>query len=132
MSDDLYQYALVADVYDFVHPYRNRPDIHVFVEAAMEAGSPVLELGCGTGRVLIPMARAGITITGLDASPHMLAVCRQRLSNESVNVRSRVTVLQGDMRDFTIDVGAFCASTAAAASTASCFDAPVGEAHRVG
>jgi SAM-dependent methyltransferase len=49
------------------------------------------------------MARAGITITGLDASPHMLAVCRQRLSNESETVRSRATVLQGDMRDFTID-----------------------------
>jgi SAM-dependent methyltransferase len=103
MPTDLYQYALVADLYDFVHPYRNRPDIDFFVEAATNAGGPVLELGCGTGRVLIPTARAGIAITGLDASPHMLAICRQRLSDEPETVRSHVTVVQGDMRNFDID-----------------------------
>lgn len=103
MPTDLYQYALVADLYDFVHPYKSRPDIEFFVEAATDAGGPVLELGCGTGRVLIPTARAGITITGLDASPHMLAICRQRLSDEPETVSSRVTVVQGDMRNFDID-----------------------------
>jgi SAM-dependent methyltransferase len=63
----------------------------------------VLELGCGTGRVLIPTARAGIEIAGLDASPAMLAVCRDRLAEEPESVRSRVTLVQGDMRSFALD-----------------------------
>jgi SAM-dependent methyltransferase len=102
MRTDLDEYAATADLYDFVHPYRQRPDIAFFVEAATDAGGPVLELGCGTGRVLIPTARAGITITGLDASPHMLAVCRNRLGAEPESVTSRVTIVQADMRSFEI------------------------------
>ena len=93
-------YAFVADLYDHVVPYRERPDIAFFVEAATEAGSPVLEVGCGTGRVLIPSAQAGIDVVGLDASPQMLAVCRQRLERETVAVQSRVELVQADMRHF--------------------------------
>jgi len=94
------EYAFVAELYDYVTPYRSRPDVAFFVEAAREAGSPVLELGCGTGRVLIPTARAGIEIVGLDLAPQMLAVCRQHLRHESQSVQDRVHLVQGDMRDF--------------------------------
>ena len=66
------EYAFVADLYDHVELYRDRPDIAFFVETASSAGSPVLEAGCGTGRVLVPTARAGVDIVGLDLSPHML------------------------------------------------------------
>ena len=48
-------------------------DLDLYLALADRADGPVLELACGTGRVLIPTARAGITITGLDVSPHMLA-----------------------------------------------------------
>ena len=44
------EYAFIADLYDHVVPYRDRPDVTFFVEAASKAGSPVLEVGCGTGR----------------------------------------------------------------------------------
>jgi len=94
------EYALIAELYDHVVPYRDRPDITFFVEAARNAGSPVLEVGCGTGRVLIPTARAGVEIAGLDLSPHMLAVCRQRLRAEPEAVQSRVLLAQADMRGF--------------------------------
>ena len=94
------EYAFIADLYDHVVPYRDRPDVTFFVEAASKAGSPVLEVGCGTGRVLIPTARAGLDIVGLDLSPHMLAVCRQRLGDESEAVQSRVRLVQADMRSF--------------------------------
>ena len=94
------EYAFVADLYDWVVPYRERPDVLFFVDAATDAGSPVLEVGCGTGRVLIPSARAGIDVVGLDASPQMLAVCRERLRREDVAVRSRVELVQADMRAF--------------------------------
>jgi SAM-dependent methyltransferase len=96
------EYAFVADLYDFVLPYRDRPDIQFFVDAAKDAGSPILEVGCGTGRVLIPTARAGLEVVGLDVSPHMLAVCRDRLRTETSDVQSRVELVQGDMRAFNL------------------------------
>jgi SAM-dependent methyltransferase len=95
-----YDYAFVADLYDHVTPYRDRADIEFYVDAARNAGGPVLEIGCGTGRVLIPTARAGIEIVGIDLSPHMLSVCRSRLEQESPEVQSRVQLIIGDMRDF--------------------------------
>ena len=70
-------YEFVADLYDHVVPYRDRPDVTFFVEAAQESGGPVLEIGSGTGRILIPTARAGIEIVGLDLSSHMQEVCRE-------------------------------------------------------
>ena len=51
-------HAFVADLYDRFPTYRDRTDLDFFVGAAEESGGPVLELGCGTGRVLIPTARA--------------------------------------------------------------------------
>jgi SAM-dependent methyltransferase len=93
-------YAFTAELYDHVVPYRERQDIAFFVEAASNAGGPVLELGCGTGRVLIPTARAGVPIVGFDLSPQMLEACRRRLDAEPAAVRSRVRLVQGDMRDF--------------------------------
>jgi SAM-dependent methyltransferase len=62
----------------------------------------VLELGCGTGRVLIPSARAGATITGLDKSEPMLALCSAKLTAEPAEVQARATLLIGDMRDFSL------------------------------
>jgi SAM-dependent methyltransferase len=94
------KYAFVAEFYDHVVPYRDRQDIDFFVEAARESGGPVLEIGCGTGRVLIPTARAGVEIVGLDLSPYMMDVCRERLRREPKDVQSRVQLAQADMRDF--------------------------------
>jgi SAM-dependent methyltransferase len=94
--------GVIAELYDYVGPYRARADITFFVEAAVKSGGPVLEVGCGTGRVLIPTARAGIDVVGLDLSPDMLAVCRQRLRDEPEAVQSKVTLLQADMRRFAL------------------------------
>jgi SAM-dependent methyltransferase len=93
-------YAFIADLYDYVVPYRTRSDIGFYVEAAQTSGGPVLEVGCGTGRVLIPTARAGVDIVGVDLSPHMLRVCQTRLHNEPDTVQSRVRLRQADMRNF--------------------------------
>jgi SAM-dependent methyltransferase len=93
--------ALVAEFYDQVVPYRARADIAFFVEEAARSGGPVLELGCGTGRVLIPIARAGVDIVGLDGSPAMLARCRETLAFEPADVRNHVVgLIEGDMRRF--------------------------------
>ena len=90
----------VAQLYDQFVPYRERPDLDFFVQEAVQSGGPVLEIGCGTGRVTLPTAQAGLTITGLDVSTHMLDVCRQALKGESPAVQERVSLFEGDMRDF--------------------------------
>ena len=94
------EYMAIAELYDYVVPYRERADVGFFVEAAKVSDGPVLEVGCGTGRVLIPTAQTGIEITGLDLSPHMLAICRERLKAEPEEVRTRVRLVEGDMRQF--------------------------------
>lgn len=94
------EYDTIADLYDHVGLYRERPDVAFYVEAARQSGGPALELGCGTGRVLIPTARAGIDITGLDRSRPMLAVCRDNLRAEAPETSRRVQLVAGDMRSF--------------------------------
>lgn len=94
------EYAEVAELYDYVVPYATRGDVEFYIDEARAANGPVLEVGCGTGRVLIPTARAGVPITGLDESTAMLARCRATLRDESPDVQSRVDLHAGDMRAF--------------------------------
>jgi SAM-dependent methyltransferase len=90
----------ISELYDYVVPYAARLDIGFYVEAARKCGGPVLELGCGTGRILIPTVRAGVVISGLDASESMLAVCRAKLGAEPPDVQRRTDLHHGDIRGF--------------------------------
>ena len=58
-------------------------------------------MGCGTGRVLLPLARSGLRLTGLDVSKEMLARARAKLT--AANVIDRVRLIEGDARDFVLD-----------------------------
>jgi ubiquinone/menaquinone biosynthesis C-methylase UbiE len=73
-----------------------RQDIAFWIGQAKRYGDPILELACGTGRVAIPLAKAGYRVTGLDASTSMLAQARRRSAEEGVSVEW----LHGDVRDF--------------------------------
>ena len=95
-----YGREFVAEFYDYVDPYQQRPDVGFYTALATEHGGPVLELGCGTGRVLLPTARAGVEITGLDLSDRMLSACRSKLAVEAPEVQDRVLLTRGDMRSF--------------------------------
>jgi len=53
-------------------------DVEFYVEEAQQAGSPIVELGVGTGRIAVPTAAAGIRVIGVDSSPGMLEVCREQ------------------------------------------------------
>lgn len=66
----------------------------------VRAGGPVLELGCGTGRVLLPLAQAGARITGLDISQAMLARARAKVA--AAGVSDRVSLIEADFRDFVL------------------------------
>jgi SAM-dependent methyltransferase len=71
-------------------------DLPFWLELARLHGDPVLELACGTGRVTLPLARAGFSVTGLDAAPTMLEVARARAAEAALDI----TWVEGDMRDF--------------------------------
>ncbi|MFA6031193.1 MAG: class I SAM-dependent methyltransferase [Elusimicrobiota bacterium] len=90
--------GLFAEYYDLLHA--DRGDAAFYAELAREAGAPVLELGCGTGRLLIPVAEAGTEVTGLDASAAMLEVCRGKLAYCGEEARSRATLVRAGMEDF--------------------------------
>jgi SAM-dependent methyltransferase len=85
-----------------VPAYTNRRDAQFYVDEAGAVGGSVLELGCGTGRVLLPIARAGYTIDGLDSSPQMLERCETKLLAEPESVRERAHLHRGDVRSFNL------------------------------
>jgi SAM-dependent methyltransferase len=72
-------------------------DLLMYQQFASRCGSPILELGCGTGRVLLPLARQGYQITGVDVSPPMLDVARRKVAAE--NLTGQVTLFEQDMRE---------------------------------
>lgn len=98
-----------AEFYD-LHPlYVARPDLPFYIEEAKQAAArrvpgvtPVLELGCGSGRVVLPIARAGVNIVGLDLADTMLGRLRAKLAQEPPEVRQRVQVAQGSMTHFAL------------------------------
>lgn len=71
-------------------------DVLLYREMARRTGDPILELMCGTGRVLLPLAEDGHRITGVDVSPAMLQIARDRLV--AAEIEERVTLVQGDAR----------------------------------
>ncbi|HMO53339.1 MAG TPA: class I SAM-dependent methyltransferase, partial [Tepidiformaceae bacterium] len=75
-------------------------DIEFYLERTRESGGPVLELGCGNGRIALPLARAGFETTGMDISEPMLGLAKERRADEPEPPRHRLTLLRGDMRAF--------------------------------
>jgi len=92
-----------AALYD--HEYkRRRDDVRWYrALARRELGEPddgktILELGCGSGRTLVPLARDGWRVVGVDAAPRMLERCRQRVAHAGAAVAARVELRQADFR----------------------------------
>jgi len=75
-------------------------DIEFYLKMADLAGDPVLVCMCGTGRVLIPLAEAGHTVTGVDRSPAMLDVCGLKIDLLDEETQKRIQIMQDDVRDF--------------------------------
>ncbi|MBD0339118.1 MAG: class I SAM-dependent methyltransferase [Thermoleophilia bacterium] len=89
-------YDAIARVYD---PWSVgvTEDVQYYVELAVEAGGPVVELGVGTGRIAVPTAVAGVEVIGVDSSAGMLEVCRERA--ELAGVAELVDLRLGDLRE---------------------------------
>ncbi|HZG35617.1 MAG TPA: class I SAM-dependent methyltransferase [Gaiellaceae bacterium] len=95
MSDDS-PYDAIARLYD---PWSASvtEDVDFYVEEAGAAGGTVVELACGTGRITVPIAEAGVHVIGVDASPGMLEVAAERV--RAAGVQALVELRLGDLRD---------------------------------
>jgi SAM-dependent methyltransferase len=85
-----------ADLYDLVHLGPWKGEAEFYLRQADRFGRRVLELACGTGRLTVPLAQRGLTLTGLDNSAEMLERARAKAERAGVQPELRL----GDMRDF--------------------------------
>src|SRR5258707_10067902 len=100
MASELYD-SFIADYYDESPVVKGRlQDVAFYREAARDFGDPVLELGCGTGRITMSIAEAGKGNTGLDLFESMLGRAGKESAALRVEARERVHLVQGDMGKF--------------------------------
>lgn len=88
--------ARFAALYDLDAPHGPSEGIDWFRAIARRTGGPILELGCGTGRVAIPLAQDGHEVVGLDRSQAMLERAERHARREGVSLR----LVEGDIRSF--------------------------------
>ena len=93
-------YTSFADLYDlFYDDFAD--DLSLYTGFAERTGGSILEIGSGTGRVALALARAGHTVVGLELSDAMRAVARQKA--DRAQLTDRVDFVSGDMRRFNLD-----------------------------
>lgn len=78
---------------------QEQSDLPFYLAAARRARGPVLELACGTGRLTLALAGAGIDVTGLDISAPMLALARKKAAKEGL----KAVFVRGDARSFRLE-----------------------------
>jgi SAM-dependent methyltransferase len=81
---------------------RRRDDVRFYRTLAGERGGPVLDLGCGTGRLLIPLLRDGHVVVGIDRTPAMLSRARVRVARLRPALRRRALLVRGDLGAFAV------------------------------
>lgn len=77
----------------------DEPNFEVWMEQAEIFGGPILELGCGTGKISIPMAQHGLEVVGIDLFPSMLREAQRKADELHLHVQW----IEGDMRNFMLD-----------------------------
>ena len=96
-NDHVLNYDAWAEWYDVIYSTASVDDVEFYVDLALRSGGPVLEIGCGTGRIAIPTAQAGVDVVGVDLSPAMLAKARARAA-ASKDGGGSIEFVEGDMR----------------------------------
>jgi SAM-dependent methyltransferase len=94
-------YDVIAKHYDAAYASKlDLVDLPFYLDLARRSRGPVLEIGCGTGRILLPIACHEIEIHGVHNSSAMLRILKSHLSSEPLDVRKKVHLHKGDMRSF--------------------------------
>lgn len=83
--------------YDY---FAGKDDLPFFRRLLLRLGGPVLDLGCGTGTLALNLARAGLDVVGVDNSPYMLDIAREKHGQACPSVKERVKFVEGDMVTF--------------------------------
>ena len=91
-------YDEVAELYD--QYYSDLFDLQFFSALARRFGSPILDAMCGTGRLAIPLAKAGHEVVAFDSSEAMLSLLRRKLEAEGAEVKARLEIRKEDVRGF--------------------------------
>jgi SAM-dependent methyltransferase len=101
MTAEPYDRSWSARIYDVQYEQYGAAagDVEFYVELARGAGGKVLEAGCGTGRILLPMLEAGVDAAGIDSSGPMLQVLRANAAARGLEAE----VHEADLRDFSLD-----------------------------
>jgi SAM-dependent methyltransferase len=97
--------GIIAKYYDGAYRAKagvNLQDVRFYLEQAQQHRGSILEIACGTGRILLEIAGMGTEVAGLDVSADMLSILRTKLAAESKAVQQRVSVYEGDMRSFSL------------------------------
>ncbi|WP_182875699.1 class I SAM-dependent DNA methyltransferase [Microbispora sp. H10670] len=87
-----------ADLYDMMRSPQSKIDVPFFQQAVKQTGGPVLELACGTGRILLPCAMIAKEAVGVDLAPKMLAIARRRAATHGFTPAA-VQLVEGDIRN---------------------------------
>jgi SAM-dependent methyltransferase len=78
-------------------------DVEFYADLARRSGGPVLDVGCGTGRIAVALAEAGVEVVGLDLSAPMLRIAERKRAGLPADVARRLTFVRADMTHFTLE-----------------------------
>ena len=95
-------YATDSRFYDAIHGDQ-RDDVGLWLSYAGRTDRPVLDVGCGTGRIALELSRAGHQVVGIDPSPSMLEIARQRADDDALEVE----FIEGRVIDLALEEGRY-------------------------
>jgi SAM-dependent methyltransferase len=97
--------SLFVEAYDAFYsdsPPQIAGDVAFYESLARQIGGPVLEVACGTGRIALALAAAGLDVTGVDHSDGMLTIARRKVAALPAPVRDRLTLVAQDMTELSL------------------------------
>ena len=96
-------YTIDANLYDLDQRDNLIEDIPFYIEYAHKYKGQILDLGCGTGRVSIELAKAGFFVTGLDLSEKMLAMFKNKIEMLPNGIQNRIDIVNGNITNFNFE-----------------------------
>ncbi len=89
-----------GELFEYVFSEEKKDDISFYINIAREVGGDILEIACGSGRILIPMAKKGINVVGFDNSMTMLRLADKKITQN--RLKKKIQIFLADMTDFAL------------------------------
>jgi len=107
MGNEIYRErytGILAKLYDGLFDNFTE-DINFYTNLGRRVNTPILELGCGTGRLTLPLARAGCKVIAVDKQQDMLNILKEKMKKETQEVRKNIQIVKKDIRKFKYSFG---------------------------